>query len=112
MALKKLTTPNVRALAFSIQYATFNLAGALADALIDYLRAQPDVEILGTRFTGLRRCARTWPWTGVGVCIDICAGGRGPTLRSWPLTSQRPAHVSAEAVGATLFFFLVRGGSH
>jgi dipeptide/tripeptide permease len=38
VALKRLTTPRLRPLAFAIQYATFNFAGAICDLLIDHLR--------------------------------------------------------------------------
>lgn len=38
VALKKLTTPTTRGLAFSVQYGVFNLAGALADVAADTLR--------------------------------------------------------------------------
>ena len=43
VALKRLTTPRIRPLAFAIQYATFNFAGALCDVFIDHLRHQDDV---------------------------------------------------------------------
>lgn len=39
VALKKLTTPVTRPLAFAISYATFNLAGAFADIILDKMRA-------------------------------------------------------------------------
>ena len=39
VALKKLTTPLTRPLAFAISYATFNLAGAFADIILDKMRA-------------------------------------------------------------------------
>ena len=38
VALKKLTTPKTRAFAFAVEYATFNLSGALADVCIDAFR--------------------------------------------------------------------------
>jgi len=38
VALKKLTTPETRGLAFGIQYGIFNLAGGLADLVADALR--------------------------------------------------------------------------
>ncbi|KAH8044308.1 hypothetical protein JL721_12890 [Aureococcus anophagefferens] len=41
VSLKKLTTPRTRAFAFAVEYATFNLSGALADVLIDALRRRP-----------------------------------------------------------------------
>eukprot|EP00581_Thalassiosira_minuscula_P017092 CAMPEP_0183720202 /NCGR_PEP_ID=MMETSP0737-20130205/12887_1 /TAXON_ID=385413 /ORGANISM="Thalassiosira miniscula, Strain CCMP1093" /LENGTH=690 /DNA_ID=CAMNT_0025950039 /DNA_START=131 /DNA_END=2203 /DNA_ORIENTATION=- len=40
VALKKLTTPHTRPLAFAMSYASFNLAGALADVLVDNMRAK------------------------------------------------------------------------
>lgn len=42
VALKKLTTPLTRPLAFAISYATFNLAGAFADVILDKMRAHAD----------------------------------------------------------------------
>ena len=54
MSLKKLTTPRTRAFAFAVEYATFNLSGALADVLIDALRRRPDAVIGGATFTGTR----------------------------------------------------------
>ncbi|KAL7543201.1 hypothetical protein ACHAXR_012483 [Thalassiosira sp. AJA248-18] len=38
VALKKLTTPLTRPLAFAMSYASFNLAGAFADILVDKMR--------------------------------------------------------------------------
>ena len=38
VALKKLTPPRLRPLAFAVQYASFNFSGALCDFAIDYLR--------------------------------------------------------------------------
>ena len=38
VALKKLTTPLTRPLAFALSYSAFNLAGGLADVLIDAFR--------------------------------------------------------------------------
>ena len=38
VALKKLTTPETRSVAFGVQYGIFNLAGALADIAADFLR--------------------------------------------------------------------------
>ncbi|KAH8065647.1 hypothetical protein JL722_20 [Aureococcus anophagefferens] len=54
VSLKKLTTPRTRAFAFAVEYATFNLSGALADVLIDALRRRPDAVIGGATFTGTR----------------------------------------------------------
>ena len=45
MALKKLTTPKTRAFAFAVEYATFNLSGALADVSIDAFRRRGDVTL-------------------------------------------------------------------
>ena len=57
VALKKLTTPKTRAFAFAVEYATFNLSGALADVCIDAFRRRGDVT-LGIKsshlFCGLR----------------------------------------------------------
>ena len=40
VALKKLTPPRLRPLAFAVQYASFNFSGALCDYVIDTLRMQ------------------------------------------------------------------------
>ncbi|KAL1511879.1 hypothetical protein AB1Y20_005161 [Prymnesium parvum] len=40
VALKKLTTPKTRGLAFGVQYAVFNLAGAMADLVADAVRRE------------------------------------------------------------------------
>ena len=60
VALKKLTTPTTRGLAFSVQYGVFNLAGALADVAADTLR-KTDIMLPrwlpwlgGTYWSGLR----------------------------------------------------------
>ena len=45
VALKKLTTPKTRAFAFAVEYATFNLSGALADVCIDAFRRGGDVTL-------------------------------------------------------------------
>ncbi len=45
VALKKLTTPKTRAFAFAVEYATFNLSGALADVCIDGFRRRGDVTL-------------------------------------------------------------------
>eukprot|EP01048_Picozoa_sp_COSAG05_P001825 COSAG05_NODE_65_length_22456_cov_17.448540_12_plen_385_part_00 len=54
VALKKMTPPKLRPLAFAVQYASFNFSGALCDVVIDYLRMQDDREVFGMRFSGLR----------------------------------------------------------
>ena len=54
VALKKLTPPRLRPLAFAVQYASFNFSGALCDYAIDYLRMRDDVVLWGMRFSGLR----------------------------------------------------------
>lgn len=56
VALKKLTTPLTRPLAFAISYATFNLAGALADLIIDKMRASvEDYSGVGGVYTPVRQ---------------------------------------------------------
>jgi hypothetical protein len=60
VALKKLTTPNTRPLAFAISYATSNLAGALADISVDKMRSEvKDLEmdgaVLGGVYTPMRQ---------------------------------------------------------
>ena len=47
MALKKLTTPLTRPLAFALSYSAFNLAGGLADVLIDAFRGKLDDASVG-----------------------------------------------------------------
>ena len=54
VALKKLTPPRLRPLAFAVQYASFNFSGALCDFVIDSLRMQDDTILFGARFSGLR----------------------------------------------------------
>ena len=47
VALKKLTTPLTRPLAFALSYSAFNLAGGLADVLIDAFRGKLDDASVG-----------------------------------------------------------------
>eukprot|EP01043_Picozoa_sp_COSAG02_P005686 COSAG02_NODE_155_length_33066_cov_32.167562_30_plen_562_part_00 len=54
VALKKLTPPRLRPLAFAVQYASFNFSGALCDYAIDYLRMRDDIILWGMKFSGLR----------------------------------------------------------
>ena len=70
MALKKLTTPATRPLAFAVSYATFNLAGACADLLIDRMKGgRADAEVAGLVYTPLRQfVVRGW----------VCARARQP----------------------------------
>lgn len=61
VALKKMTTPLNRGLAFSLSYASFNFAGAIGTQLIDTLKGAADVTIFGSVFTGARIfLAITW----------------------------------------------------
>ncbi|KAL3789604.1 hypothetical protein HJC23_003153 [Cyclotella cryptica] len=62
VALKKLTTPLTRPLAFAISYATFNLAGAMADLIIDKMRASvEDYSGVGGVYTPVRQfIVLTW----------------------------------------------------
>ena len=55
VALKKLTTPKTRAFAFAVEYATFNLSGALADVCIDAFRRRGDVLLFGEVYTPTRQ---------------------------------------------------------
>lgn len=62
VALKKLTTPLTRPLAFAISYATFNLAGAFADIILDKMRAHvADYDGLWGVYTPMRQfVVLTW----------------------------------------------------
>lgn len=62
VALKKLTTPLTRPLAFAISYATFNLAGAFADIILDKMRAHvSDYDGLWGVYTPMRQfVVLTW----------------------------------------------------
>jgi len=72
VALKRLTTPRIRPLAFAIQYATFNFAGALCDVFIDHLRRQDDQVFLGQVFTGMRVfVASTWVAVVVALVVAL-----------------------------------------
>jgi hypothetical protein len=51
VALKKLTTPLTRPLAFALSYSAFNLAGGLADVLIDAFRGGLADASVGTGFS-------------------------------------------------------------
>ena len=53
VALKKLTTPLTRPLAFAMSYASFNLAGAFADILVDKMRAGMDDLVIDNHFSGV-----------------------------------------------------------
>jgi hypothetical protein len=55
VALKKLTTPKTRAFAFAVEYATFNLSGALADVCIDAFRRHGDATIFAETYTPTRQ---------------------------------------------------------
>ena len=61
VALKKLSTPLTRPLAFALSYASYNLAGAIADLLVDKMRKFKDVNVDSTPllsgvYTPLRKC--------------------------------------------------------
>lgn len=61
VALRKLTTPDNRALAFACAYSSLNLSGGLGSLLLDVLKARPDVIIFGQVYTGPRLfLALTW----------------------------------------------------
>ena len=55
VALKKLTTPKTRAFAFAVEYATFNLSGALADVCIDAFRRRGDALLFSEVYTPTRQ---------------------------------------------------------
>ena len=89
VALKRLTTPRIRPLAFAIQYATFNFAGALCDVFIDHLRHQNDVLWFG----------QVIGWVGILVVVQ------GPQLGQLRLdalqrTRQHAAGVRARSMQA------------
>ena len=89
VALKRLTTPRIRPLAFAIQYATFNFAGALCDVFIDHLRHQNDVLWFG----------QVIGWVGILVVVQ------GPQLGQLRLdalqrTRQHAAVVRARSMQA------------
>jgi hypothetical protein len=61
VALRKLTTPDNRALAFSCSYSALNLSGGMGNLLLDRLKAQPDATVFGRVYTGPRLfLALTW----------------------------------------------------
>ena len=70
VALKKMTPPRLRPLAFAVQYASFNFSGALCDVAIDYLRMQDDRVIFGMRFSGLRTFILT-TWLAVWAALFL-----------------------------------------
>lgn len=74
VALKKLTTPSTRPLAFAISYATFNLAGAAADLMLDKMRASvDDVSGVGGIYTPIRQfVVITWVVLIVTFLIAFC----------------------------------------
>lgn len=83
VALKKLTTPLTRPLGFAISYSCFNLAGALADVLIDIFRkGREDLTIessnhgfalLGGVYTPVRQfIILTWMVLFVTLLIAYC----------------------------------------
>ena len=53
VALKKLTTPLTRPLGFALSYSIFNMAGAVADILIDKMRAGLEDGVVDSRFFGV-----------------------------------------------------------
>jgi hypothetical protein len=53
VALKKLTTPLTRPLGFALSYSTFNLAGAIADILVDKMRAGVEDLNVDSHFIGV-----------------------------------------------------------
>ena len=70
VALRKLTTSRNRALAFAIEYATFNLSGAFADMVIDGLRSHGDVSAFGRSWSPLRQMtACTWLAVLLAWCV-------------------------------------------
>lgn len=74
VALKKLTTPLTRPLAFAMSYSAFNLAGAFADILIDKMRGGlPDMNIMGGVYTPIRQfVVLTWAIVLITWLIAYC----------------------------------------
>lgn len=79
VALKKLTTPYTRPLAFAVSYAVSNLAGALADVCVDKMRSSlKDVQIeeggyLSGVYTPMRQfIVVTWVIVLVTFVIAYC----------------------------------------
>ena len=76
VGLKKLTPPSLRPIAFAVQYATFNFSGAVGDTLVDYLRSKPDIQILGSTYTGTRQFLVT-TWLAILVALMIAPVDNG-----------------------------------
>lgn len=55
VALKKLTTPTTRPLAFAISYASQNWAGVCVALFVDWMRRGVDMEVNGMVFTPVRQ---------------------------------------------------------
>ena len=55
VALKKLTTPTTRPLAFAISYAAQNWAGVCVALFVDWMRRGVDMEVNGMVFTPVRQ---------------------------------------------------------
>jgi len=78
VALKKLSTPLTRPLAFALSYASYNLAGAIADLLVDKMRKFEDVNVdssplLSGVYTPLRQfVVVTWVVVLVTWMIVYC----------------------------------------
>lgn len=70
VALKKLTTPSTRPLGFALSYSTFNLAGAIADILVDKMRAGLEDLSLDSHFVGVGGVYTPIRQFIVSVCAD------------------------------------------
>jgi len=72
VALKKVTTPRTRALAFSLSYAMSNLGGAVSDVLIDTLRVMGDFKLGAAVYTSIRTfLVITWCTTVFMLVIAV-----------------------------------------
>lgn len=70
VALKKLTTPDIRSFVFGVQYGVFNLSGAIADIAADVLR-QRNFVIGGEIWSGLRvHVFITWLAVMAAWCVS------------------------------------------
>jgi hypothetical protein len=73
VALKKLTTPSTRALAFAMSYASFNFSGGVATFLLDSLSSMADVTIFGQVYTGARIfLALSWLAIMLTLLLVVC----------------------------------------
>lgn len=90
VALKKLTIGSNRALAFGLQYAVFNVAGAVADIVADMLRTH-DFMVGGTEWSGLRvHVASTWLAVGIAWFVVVFYLRDAKVIRPLPSSTVQP----------------------